>query len=307
MMKCAVMRRGIHWVAASCLVAFAAGRVEADTIYLTGTTSGQHAGDGVLAAFNTTNNTFSDIGYLGGPGNGNNVVLADIGFTSGGTLYGADTVGDSLYSITTSNANVQKIGTGGKLVANLTALGGDGLGNLLGAVDNQIYTVSTTDGTTAKTSNKIGGAGTTIYAPIGDLTTFNGVTYVTAGRNASSDTFLLSIDSTGLGTVVSDLGNKNTYNFVGLASGADSNGINQLYAFTSSGTVYELTSTLTGGSVGSALTTSGSISAYTYTGAASGPTFSPTIVPEPSSLVLCGLAGLVGLGYYRRKGKRNAA
>jgi hypothetical protein len=293
-MEYAAMRRGIKLLAASCLIVFAAGQAKADTIYL----SGHDGSTGELMTFNTATDVY-------GSAITTSDKLATLGFTTAGILYG--TASDpKLYTVDTTSGNLTAIGSVG---LSLTGLGGDSTGLLYGAKDNQLYTVSTSTGVAAATSNTI--SATYDYNPVGDLTTFGGVTYLTAKQTVASggngDFFLLTVDlSTGEATSAVDMGSGSSYNFIGLASGANNLGVQHLYAFTSDGSVYTLNPT-TG--LETSVAPTGFNSSITLDDAASLPTGSlnPNAVPEPSSLILCGIAGLMGLGYYRRRGKRNAA
>jgi hypothetical protein len=295
------MGRGFRFLIACCLAVFASGRAEADTIILSGTTGMGPSMTGVLETFNTSTNAFSNVlsdvgGTTTGP-MGTNVMLSDIGFTSNGTLYG---VGSgpmaALYTINYSgNSSVSTVMSKGSTGQNLTGLGGDGSSNLYGAGNNQIYTVNQTTGLATATSSSLGGTGGINYNPVSDIVDLNGQLYVTAnnpGPPPPGTEFLLKVDSTtGLGSQVgSGLGISGPgANIVGLAAVSGDN--TDLYAFTDMGNVYKIN--VTTGAASQVTVMTSLAAGVMLTGAANNAGFA--VVPEPSSLILCGVAGVVSL------------
>jgi PEP-CTERM motif len=284
---------GVRFLLASCLIVFAAGRAKADTyIFLSGM-GGQVGYYDVDTKATTTLATHSS------------TVLYDIAFTPNGNLYGVNGNSPSnLYSINTSSGALSSsLGNAGNFDGSpitLNALGSTittSNSKLIAAGGTEVYTVNTSNGaaTHLNTLSTGHGINTVDYTSAGDITNINSNYYLTASRNDGSNNVLLQLDANGNITSV-DTFNPSLTNVYGLVEAN-----NTLYGF-ANGNVY--TFAITGTSVKETQIGTTSFDVY-------GAAYSPSVVinaavPEPSSLVLCGLAGLMGIGYRRYRSKRNA-
>jgi hypothetical protein len=293
-MEYAAMMRGIKLVVVSCLMLFASGRAEADLIYVSGAVDAGLYGQ--LETFNTANNAVNTVGsaqFLG--------VLSDIGFTaSGSTLYGIGVSDPTLlFSVATSGGSSGSLTYVANTGVGLNALGGTPSSDttMYASGGDQIYTV-TTSGTALALSNTMNGSNGTTYQSAGDITYFEGAVYATVTDGFGNDLLVTINTSTGVATRVGT-GNLGSSLDFGLAAVGTT-----LYAFAGSD-VYTVNTTTGSATQLGANNILGV--GFLVTGAAAVPDTTPGVVPEPSSLILCGVAGIMGLGYYRRRGKRNAA
>jgi hypothetical protein len=291
------MRRGASLLLAFSLLALATGRAEADTIYLSGAVNGNK---GQLETYDTGTGAVATVGGT------SSTQLNDISFTATGTtLYGVGGEDPSkLYTISTTTGMVSSgISTTAFF---LNALGGipNNNNNMYAAGTNstgtsQFYSLSTTG-----TATLIGGLGGN-FSSAGDIAYYNGTVYMTASDGAGND-FLVSVNTTTGAAMKVGTANLGSNEVFGLAAANNAAGVSTLYAFAGNDVYTVVASTGVATLIGNGVLDVDN-NHFSVLGAASVSTVGPNAVPEPSSLVLCGLAGLMGLGYRRYRSKRNAA
>lgn len=207
------------------------------------------------------------------------VVMTDIAYAADGTLYGTSFTG--LYTINTSTAAATYIGSTGLSGGNALVFGTDGTLYTAAGNSNNLYKLNVSTGH----ATNLGSVGA---ASAGDLAFNGGTLYMTSTANKLVDINLSPVG----GTNVGNLGFSNAY---GLATAAD-------------GVLYGVAGT----SIYSINTTTG---AGTFVlnygghglGVANGTSFiTEATVPEPSSIVMLGVAFTTMAAVAHRRRRSNA-
>ncbi len=206
-------------------------------------------------------------------------VITDIAFSPTGDLYGISFA--SLFRIDATTAAATRVGALGKNLENALVFGADGTLYASGG-DGLLSRVNTSTGLET-TIGRIG------FGSAGDLAFNGGSLYM----SSTSDQLVRVNLTNGSGSAVGPLGFSGVF---GLATG--DNGV--LYGVSGS-TILTINPATGAGTTD--LTYGGGL------GVAYGTAFrseAAAVVPEPSSIILGGIAGLIGLGYSSRRRRATA-